>query len=79
MHRNDISIYDTRSNTIETVVTNTLSILIGLNNQFGTSRDGHVVALVCDKSNVCLKAVSFSKAEMKFCEIKDFGRCKIAF
>ena len=68
MHEYDISIFDTRSNTIDKVGSNTFELYC-YNNQFGMSRDGQVLALVKDEDeygteeSVRHKIVSFTKGE----------------
>ena len=69
----DISIFDTRSNTIEKVATNPISLYSNMN-QAVMSRNGQVVALVFDLTNSRFKAVSFTKGEDKVRLVKDFGK-----
>ena len=69
MWKKDISIFDTRCNTIENVGKNTLG-LVCEHNQFSMNRDGQVVALIMDNNNHHLAAVSFTKDELKIREIK---------
>ena len=60
MYEDDISIFDTRSNTIEKVGTNPYELCCYMN-QAAMSCDGQVVALVEVYSHV--KAVSFTKGD----------------
>ena len=80
----DISIFDTKSNTIENVGTNTFK-LESNNNNFAMSRcgqvklreeklmPGQVVALVFDWTNDRIKAVSFTYGKKTVREVKDYG------
>ena len=72
MKHYDISIFDTKSNTIEKVGTNSFDLLCN-NNNYAMSRPNFVVALVADRSIKRLKAISFSKEKSVVSEIKDFG------
>ena len=68
----DISLFDTRSNTIVKAGLNTNSVKITCkNNQSIMISDGKVVALI--EENFELKAVSFTLGELTARVIKDFG------
>ena len=60
MFKKDISIFDTKSNTIEKVASNTLD-LSSDNNQAAMTRDGQVIALVLEKIIGGCKAIKFTK------------------
>ena len=72
MHKEAITIFDARSNTIEKVGDIPFRLQCD-HNQAAMSRDGQVVAQVFDFTSKCLKAVSFTKETMEFRVIKDFG------
>ena len=75
MNRSDISIFDTRSNTIEKVGTN-IFLLECMLNQATMRSNGQVVALVSDETNKRLKAISFAKGDKRVSEIVNFGKLR---
>ena len=73
MNNKDVSIFDTRSKTIENVATLTFDVRCE-NNQSVMIRDGKVLMLVRDCKTEEYKIVSYTKGQDKLCEIKDFPR-----